>query len=426
MFHKIRVQLVTLNTAVLLVLLLACGTGLYFSLQHSLLQRVDDGLRELTNMTIQKQSNTLLVRPNGRAVDMPAVTILYDNRGDVVQQAPDSQFSDDDIETLRNLQPQDDPLTIKLDGHSYRVLTTFAPTVQTPAVLPFLQNRLEATFVPRTYQVVRNIDAESSVLNTLLVFIVFGTLFGVALTIGVGFFLAGRALVPIRKSWERQQQFVADASHELRTPLAVVQSHTELLLRHPEDTVEEQSRNVAVVLKETKRMTKLVGDLLTLARTDSDQALVEGRPFRFDEVVREVAEDYGLIAEVQEIELHTQIEARLEWVGDESRIRQLLVILLDNALKYTLEGGKILVSCRRLGNGLELKIADTGIGIAPEDLPRIFDRFYRGDKARTRAEGGSGLGLSIAQWIVEAHNGKIRAESVVAQGTTFTITLPER
>jgi signal transduction histidine kinase len=426
MFQKIRVQLVTLNAAVFLVLLLASGTALYLFLEHRLLDRVDSGLYDMQRAAIAQMPDRVVVRPNGRTVDMPMVTIVYDNQSGAVQQAPDSQFMNSDLEALRDLNISDVPQSIKLDGHTYRVLTALAPAVQVTRANPFLPGGIGVTDVQRTLQVVRNIDAEEDVLSTLLVVIVTGTLLGAALIVGAGFFLAGRALVPIRQAWERQQQFVADASHELRTPLAVVQSHSELMLRHPTDTVEEQSRNVAVVLKETKRMTKLVGDLLTLARTDSNQLLVEGRTFRLDEVVRDVAEDYGLMADVQEIVLHTQVDSCIEWEGDESRIRQLLVILLDNALRYTPEGGRIDVSCRQTGAGLELKVRDTGIGIAPADLPRIFDRFYRGDKARTRAEGGSGLGLSIAKWIVEAHHGKIRAESVLDQGTTLTVTLPAK
>ncbi|PWK08354.1 sensor histidine kinase [Tumebacillus permanentifrigoris] len=426
MFQKIRVQLVTLNAAVLLILLLVSGMALYLFLEHRLLERVDDGLRDMQLVAVQQMPDRLVVRPNGRTLDMPMVTIVYDNQGGVVQQAPDSQFVNGDLEALRDLKISDVPQSIKLDGHSYRVLTALAPSVQVTQANPFFPAGLDVTNVQRTLQVVRNIDAEEDVLSTLLVVIVTGTLLGAALTVGAGFFLAGRALVPIRQAWERQQQFVADASHELRTPLAVVQSHSELMLRHPTETVQEQSRNVAVVLKETKRMTKLVSDLLTLARTDSNQLLIEGRALRLDEVVRDVTEDYRLMAELQEMELHTQIHGHLELIGDENRIRQLLVILLDNALKYTMEGGSIEVICRQIGPALELKVSDTGIGIAPDDLPRIFDRFYRGDKARTRAEGGSGLGLSIAQWIVEAHHGKIRAESTLHRGTTVTVSLPTK
>ncbi|MBL0388431.1 sensor histidine kinase [Tumebacillus sp. ITR2] len=423
MFQKIRVQLVTLNAVVFLVLLISCGIGLYIYIEHRLLDRVDTNLQEIAAIPMQP-----IIRPTGRAIDRPAVTIIYDKQGDVLQ-PPDSKFEKADLQALQSLKISRDPQTLKLDNHSYRVLTVPVTQIEIPNSSPFSRGNLSGQpiqQVTNTLQVVRNIDAEQDVLDTLFVVTIMVIVFGSALTVGAGFFLAGRALVPIRQAWERQQQFVADASHELRTPLAVVQSHSELMLRHPDDTIEDQSRNVAVVLKETKRMTKLVSDLLTLARTDSNQALVEGRTFSLDEVVRDVAEDYTLMAELQEIELKTNIESSLDFTGDENRMRQLLVILLDNALKYTPEGGRIDLTCRNAAMGnIELKISDTGIGIAPADLPRIFDRFYRGDKARTRAEGGSGLGLSIAQWIVEAHHGKIRAESVLHQGTTLTVTLPK-
>ncbi|KEO81255.1 sensor histidine kinase [Tumebacillus flagellatus] len=427
MFQKIRVQLATLNAVVFLVMLITCGIGLYVYIEHRLLDRVDDGLREIAAIPMQP-----LLHPGGRPLDRPAVTIIYDKQGDVLNQT-DVQFGESDLETLRDLQISDVPQTLHLDNHYYRVLTAPVTQYQFPQNTPFFSGLPQTGMagqpvqkVQNTVQVVRNIDAEQDVLETLLVVTVLVIVVGGGLIVGAGFFLAGRALVPIRQAWERQQQFVADASHELRTPLAVVQSHSELMLRHPDETIQEQSRNVAVVLKETKRMTKLVSDLLTLARTDSNQALLELRPFRLDEVVRDVAEDYTLMAELQEIELQTNIEDELEMIGDANRIRQLLLILLDNALKYTPEGGRIRLTCRNAGGGMiELIVADTGIGIAPDDVARIFDRFYRGDKARTRAEGGSGLGLSIAEWIAEAHHGKIRAESTLHQGTTLTVLLPK-
>jgi two-component system sensor histidine kinase CiaH len=273
-------------------------------------------------------------------------------------------------------------------------------------------------------QFVRNIDSEQAILDRLLTVLVAGTLIGGAVTILAGFFLAGRALVPIRISWEKQQQFVADASHELRTPLAVIQSQAELLFRHPDRTIEAESEKISTVLKETRRMSKLVSDLLTLARSDSNQMEIERKPLLLDRLLADVSWQFAQMAELKGIKLTTDLQPGIHLEADEARLRQLLVILLDNALKYTAELGRVHVACRRTLHGAELLVEDTGEGIAPDDLPHVFDRFYRGDKARTSRDGGTGLGLSIARWIVEAHHGKIRVDSKPGLGTTFSVLLP--
>jgi two-component system, OmpR family, sensor histidine kinase CiaH len=239
-----------------------------------------------------------------------------------------------------------------------------------------------------------------------------------------GFYLANRALIPIRRSLEKQQQFVSDASHELRTPLSVIQAHAELMLRHPDRTIEQDSKHVSTVLQEARRMSKLVGGLLTLARSDSNQLDLERRPIQFDRIVQECVSKMQMLAEVKEIILNAEIDANIPMNADEERLHQLLVTVLDNAIKYTPEGGVVRVVCRKFAHFVQLEVEDTGIGISPENLPHVFDRFYRGDKARTRQEGGSGLGLAIAQWIVERHGGKIRIDSKLSTGTHVYITLP--
>jgi two-component system sensor histidine kinase CiaH len=143
-----------------------------------------------------------------------------------------------------------------------------------------------------------------------------------------------------------------------------------------------------------------------------------------DKTLNEMLEQDGLFAEVNNIDIYSTVEKQIPFLGDEERIRQLLVILLDNAIKYTPEQGKITVTCRQQRNFVEIIIEDTGIGISKQDLPLIFDRFYRGDKVRSRSGGGYGLGLSIAKWIVEAHKGKVRVESQLGKGTRFILTFP--
>jgi signal transduction histidine kinase len=269
-----------------------------------------------------------------------------------------------------------------------------------------------------------NVSAEIDMLLSLKYILLFGGVAGLLVAIAAGYYLANRALIPIRLSLEKQQQFVSDASHELRTPLSVIQAHTELLLRHPEHTIEQDSKHVSTVLQEARRMSKLVGGLLTLARTDSNQLELDIKPVEFDRIVQESVRKMQMLAEVKDIILHTEIDSTMAMQADEERLHQLLITLLDNAIKYTPEGGLVRVICRKLAHSVHLEVEDTGIGITSENLPHIFDRFYRGDKARTRQEGGTGLGLAIAKWIVERHGGKIRVESKHSVGTQVFITLP--
>lgn len=267
-------------------------------------------------------------------------------------------------------------------------------------------------------------------LRQLLVILVLAGAGGLTLAAVGGLFLAGRALVPIRLAFRRQREFVADASHELRTPLAILRASAEVLDRElqaaaPAAAAAPEVREVLDdLLSETDRMGRLVGDLLTLARADSGDLELDLRPLDLAEVAEGVARKVGHLARRKGVELETALPAALRMEGDAARLEQLLVILLDNAVKYTDAGGRVTLAVEPRGNRAEVRVSDTGIGIPAADLPRIFERFYRVDKARTRAEGGTGLGLSIARWIIDAHRGTVQVASEPGRGTTFTISLP--
>ncbi|MBO9597961.1 MAG: sensor histidine kinase, partial [Cohnella sp.] len=275
-----------------------------------------------------------------------------------------------------------------------------------------------------TVGIVTSLQDDQSTLRSLRWDIGAGIAAGVVISLLAGLFLAGRAWVPIRKAWEKQQRFVADASHELRTPTSVIRAQTELLLRRPERTIEQESPNIALMLQESRRMSALLEDLLTLARSDSNQLELQSEILEADRLIMEMIEPFKLLAETKEIELVAKLEQPLVLRGDADRIRQLLVILLDNALKFTPSSGRIEVSGSIRSNHVALSVSDTGSGIADEDLPHVFERFYRGDKVRSRSEGGTGLGLSIAKWIVEAHKGSIRIESKPGMGTKVEALFP--
>jgi two-component system OmpR family sensor kinase len=215
-----------------------------------------------------------------------------------------------------------------------------------------------------------------------------------------------------------QRRFVADVSHELRTPLTVIQANADLIRRYGADP-----DSLEAIASETKHMTRLIGDLLMLAQADAGELPILQENVELDTLVLDaynrarVLDQNGATVELGRFE-----PVRVS--GDEDRLKQLVLNLVSNAVKYTPAEGRVTLSVWPEGNKALIAVADTGEGIPPEDLPHIFDRFYRVDKARARKQGGAGLGLSIAQWIAESHGGRIAVESAPGVGTTFTVRLP--
>jgi signal transduction histidine kinase len=271
------------------------------------------------------------------------------------------------------------------------------------------------------FQIARLVSGEESALHQLRVLLLFGGGIGLLLAAVASVFLADRVLIPIRQALARQRQFTADASHELRTPLALIRANAEMLYRHANSSDAEL---VGEIIGETEQLNRLVGDLLTLARADVESLKLDNRPVDFRSLVSSVHEDLQTIAESRGIETSVTLNGPVMVQGDEGRLRQLLLILLDNALKYTDPGGRVDVTVGREDNRARLVVSDTGIGIPSNDLPHIFERFYRVDRAREHESGGTGLGLAIARWIVQAHHGSIKVESEQGKGSRFRVDLP--
>ena len=240
----------------------------------------------------------------------------------------------------------------------------------------------------------------------------------------IGYYMAGRALVPLKEAYDKQKQFAADASHELRTPLAVLMASADLLLADP-SIKEPFLRQVLEDLKsEVKKMTNLVSDLLMVARSDNNALKVKIQRLNLTEILKQVIRTMTPIAEKKNIRLAGENFTKVMINADEQRIKQLAIILVDNAIKYTPEDGAVLVRLEKADNARAVfAVMDSGIGIAPEDLDKVFERFYRVDKARSREMGGNGLGLAIAAEIVKLHDGKISVASKLGEGTKFTVEL---
>src|SRR5712664_641286 len=231
----------------------------------------------------------------------------------------------------------------------------------------------------------------------------------------------------VDQSFERQRRFMSDASHELRTPAAILRGESEVALSRTERPAEEYRESLAVLHAEAQRLTQIVEDLFTLTRADAGQYPLSPKEFYLDELVADCTHAARSLALAKQISLTCEVPEELPIRADEALLRRMILNLLDNAIKYTPARGRIAVSCERSGNEYALNVTDSGPGI-PKDLhERVFERFFRADKARTRAEndgGGAGLGLSIARWIAEAHHGRLVLARSDSSGSTFTALLP--
>lgn len=247
----------------------------------------------------------------------------------------------------------------------------------------------------------------------------------------ISLFFSRWALRPVARAWTQQRRFVADASHDLKTPLTVILANTSIALEHPERSVASQSQWLESTQHEAEAMQGLVGDLLALAKMDEEEAAAQSGAARpaFEEVdLSDVLEgevlQFESVAFERGVKLESQVEPGIELRGNEQRLRRLAGTLIDNACKYVDDGGAVDVSLSRSGKQARLAVRNTGAPISPEDLPHVFDRFYRADKARTGSAGGHGLGLAIARAIAEEHGGTLTVASTQAEGTVFTATLP--
>src|ERR1700731_2118132 len=231
----------------------------------------------------------------------------------------------------------------------------------------------------------------------------------------------------VDQSFERQRRFMSDASHELRTPAAILRGESEVALSRSERPAEEYRDSLGVLHAEAQRLTQIVEDLFTLTRADAGQYPLSPRDFYFDELVADCTHTTRSLALAKQITLTCEVPEELPVRGDEALLRRMILNLLDNAIKYTPPGGRVAVSCERAGNEYALSVTDTGPGIPAELQQKVFERFFRVDKARTRSEkdgGGAGLGLSIARWIAEAHQGRLILARSDASGSTFSAFVP--
>lgn len=236
-------------------------------------------------------------------------------------------------------------------------------------------------------------------------------------------FFANRAIQPIAEAWEKQKQFVADASHELKTPISIMNANYDVLMANQEETVGSQLKWLGYLKIGTDRMTRLANDLLTLAKLEDAQMEVRKQPFDLSTAVQETIASMETLIMDKNIRLLQTVEPGIIAIGDADKAKQVVAILLDNAIKYAGADGQIDLSLTKSKRRAVFSITNSGPGISAEDLPKVFDRFFRADRSRTHDTGGFGLGLSIARTTIERLGGEIHAQSVEGEYTTFTFSL---
>jgi two-component system, OmpR family, sensor kinase len=456
----IRLRLIVYYSGLLIIILSLFGIAVFGMLQWTMRGQVDTTLKRVLNEVLEETGGTVKTAPDGT----PQLT-AYVPRLDTFR-TPGIYVQIWEVyngETLfsksENLGTFNDPLDPKAIGEEKEV----------HSIVTINGTNLRVITKPIVIEgrVVGNVQAAASLTlieaasDRLLKIMLGGGLIALILSLLIGDWLARRTLRPIgsivstaqsiaaaddlsrripntgpqdelgrmvsvfnetlsrlENLFKAQRRFVADVSHELRSPLTTIQGNLDLVRLYGNDP-----RSIEAMESEVKRMSRLVGDLLLLAQADAGQIPLEMEALDIDQLVLEIYGEAGFLSQGKHrFKLGQLDQVRVN--ADVDRLKQLLLNLVSNAIKYTPDDGSVSMSVTRQGTNVYVTVEDTGVGIPAEDLAHIFDRFYRVDKARSRAAGGTGLGLSIAQWIAEAHGGEILVASEFGKGTTFTVVLP--
>ena len=466
--HSIKFRFTIWYLIVLMLLIGALSVGVYFYLSHSLHQNLDRslGLRATQLQTIQGVMSSISMGEFEE--ELGEVVLLYLKNGEELTSisARNVNVTLDSALVQKALNGEALYATIKTAENRELRFYIVPFRQEGPASLPGMQGmppggpsiESAAIAVGRS-----TTDIDESLAGLIRTLAIAGPLTLVLAGAG-GIFLAQRALKPVdqitrtaheieesdlsrripvqskdelgrlaatlnqmierlEKAFKRQQRFTSDASHELRTPLAVIQAESTLAL-NKERTANEYKQSLEIVSNESMLMAKVVDQLLTLARADSGKEQLSFEEIDLSELLAGVAAHAEILCRDKGLEFYSDRMETILVSGDRAKLRELFLNLLDNAIRYSPDGGKISLTLRRAEEMAVISIVDTGIGISEEDIPHIFERFYRVDKARSRVENGVGLGLAICKYIAEIHGGRIEVISRLGEGSTFSVWLP--
>lgn len=403
MFHKLRMQFAMVNAAVILLLFVLLTTGSYLFINKQSLEQAElFSERMATGISLGMFPEP----PPGEAPLPFAFFVKADERGKIMQSSAKVPMAAADLETL---------VSKVLDKNENKGLISLAG-------VDYYFNRVPPANSSANLIIFQEFSGEKARLHTLVASLAGVGFICLLFSLLGSFFLGNQVIKPIQKSWQQQIDFLADVSHELRTPLAVVRTNLDIVIDNPEDSAEVKQKWLHNIKEETEYMTEMVDSLLFLASSDAHQLMMDKKVFNLNQVVNKSVQQFQPGAMAKDIVLRTYAQQETYLNGDEFRVKQVVEILLDNALRHTPAGGIVSLSILQSAKTATLLVTDTGEGIPAEHLDKIFNRFYQAEKSRSK--GGAGLGLSIAKCIIENHGGSISLISAAGKGSTFKIDFP--
>ena len=375
-FNKTKSSLIKINIAVVLSFLILFSIFIYTYFKGVTYKSIDNKLNnELESIAIQLTRQSMIYP----VTKYPSNMIYIYKRDRVMYYTPQNGYFSDVLPN-RYTNKLNDIFTFSENGSTFRELNVEIDEYQ--------------------IQIIRNIDSEISSLRQLIFVFIIGILISLIITYYLAVYLTKKALIPIETAWNNQAKFIQDASHELRTPISIISSKLERMLKHPNSTISDEVETIADAMSEIRRSKKMISDLLSLTKEEAITKL-NITEVNIKNFIKDICVDYVDIADIQEKRFETNFNLKNETIfTDENKLRQLLLIFIDNAFKYTKENDFIAVNINQKDNVYtEIFIIDSGVGIKQEDIPYIFDRFFRSENVRDKDIDGSGIGLSIAKMI---------------------------
>ena len=419
MFPGLRWRLLLSYLTVMAAILSIFGAGVYVFFSRSMYSQMDKKLRTLAQAATPSFTQ---VKAKGRRYVNQVDTVPWRDIFNYDSQS--LEWFDNQGKLLAKRGAINLEVPLKLSSWTFPNKQTGIP-VRAYTVSVFTDSSLDRPegFI-RASQSLEEIDTIKNQLFWVLIFGGMSTLILIGLG---GFWLTRKAIEPIEESFSKLKQFTADASHELRGPVTAIKASVDVMQCHPERIHPKDAKKLAAISSATTQMGQLIGDLLFLARTDNAAAAVPTRKrtkIALNKVLQDLVVLLEPMAHEKNITLKYQLMPNIYIFGDRADLNRLFSNLIQNALQYTPSGGKVNVSLSKHNRFAFVNVEDSGIGIAPEQIPFVFDRFWRADKARTRREGGTGLGLAIASAIAQNHGGKIIVTSQVNKGSCFQVRIP--
>ena len=375
-FNKTKSSLIKINIAVVLSFLILFSIFIYTYFKGVTYKSIDNKLNnELESIAIQLTRQSMIYP----VTKYPSNMIYIYKRDRVMYYTPQNGYFSDVLPN-RYTNKLNDIFTFSENGYTFRELNVEIDEYQ--------------------IQIIRNIDSEISSLRQLIFVFIIGILISLIITYYLAVYLTKKALIPIETAWNNQAKFIQDASHELRTPISIISSKLERMLKHPNSTISDEVETIADAMSEIRRSKKMISDLLSLTKEEAITKL-NITEVNIKNFITDICVDYVDIADIQEKRFEMNFNLKNETIfTDENKLRQLLLIFIDNAFKYTKENDFIAININQKDNVYtEISIIDSGVGIKQEDIPYIFDRFFRSENVRDKDIDGSGIGLSIAKMI---------------------------